>query len=128
MHRFNGKFHYRSFCPKAGTADRAAQVTAPWTPPGTLTVATDEAGKITGSLKFGPTVELKVTGQLTPGVEKDSLPEGFDLTGEGLGSVYRVRGYFVDGTDHMVGAVLSTQNDLAKQAVGTIGPFILFPA
>ena len=127
MHQFNGQFHYRSFCPKAGGKDRAAQITAPWTPPGVLTVATDETGKVTGTLKFGAAAELKVSGSITPASEKDGLPEGFDLVGEGMTAVYRVRGYFVEGVQRVTGSVLSTQNDLAGQPPGTIGPFILFP-
>jgi hypothetical protein len=127
MHRFNGKFYYRSFCPRTGSADTRAQIAAPWTPPGELAVTTDEAGKVTGTLTFSPTAALKITGTVTPAVDKENLPEGIDLTGEGLTAVYRVRCYFVAGSTHITGSVLSIQNDVAKQPDGTSGPFVLFP-
>lgn len=128
MHRFNGKFNYRSFCPRAGSGDTHAQLTAPWTPPGELTVMTDEAGKVSGTLRFSPKLTLKISGTVTPAVEKENLPEGIDLMGEGLGAVYLVRGYFITGSDHVVGTVLSTRGDVGKQAPGTSGPFVFFPA
>jgi hypothetical protein len=127
MHRFNGKFYYRSFCPRAGSADARAQIAAPWTPPGELAVTTDEAGNVSGTLTFSPTAALKISGIVTPAVDKENLPEGIDLTGEGLTAVYRVRGYFVTGSTHITGSVLSIQNDVARQPDGTSGPFVLFP-
>jgi len=91
-------------------------------------VTTDEAGNVSGTLRFSPSVALQVSGSLTPAVEKESLPEGIELTAEGLSAVYRVRGYFLAGSNHITGTVLSIQNDLGKQPAGTSGPFALFPA
>jgi hypothetical protein len=82
---------------------------------------------VSGTLTFSPTAALKISGIVTPAVDKENLPEGIDLTGEGLTAVYRVRGYFVTGSTHITGSVLSIQNDVARQPDGTSGPFVLFP-
>lgn len=123
---FNGKWNYRSFCPRAGTATAPPQLVAPWTPPGILTIATDQQGKVTGTLAFGPKI-FQVTGTVTAASKDQGLPEGIELTGESGPAIYKIRGYFVEGTDHIAGALVSTQEDLAKQPIGTTGPFILFP-
>jgi hypothetical protein len=128
MTSFNGKWNYRSFCPRAGTASTPPQIAAPWTPPGVLTVATDATGKVTGTLEFPTTGNVfKVTGSVTPASKEQGLPEGIDLTGECGPAIYKIRGYFIDGSDHITGALVSTQEDLVKRPVGTSGPFILFP-
>ena len=49
------------------------------------------------------------------------------LTGQGLGSVNLIKGYFIPGSDHVVGSILCTAHDLLRQPIGTIGPFVLFP-
>lgn len=128
MQNFNGKWNYRSFCPRTGTAESPAQIAAPWTPPGELNVTTDANGNVAGTLRFGANAELHVKGTLTPASEKDRVPEGIELNAEGLGSVYLVRGYFLAGSTHLTGTVLAIRNDLAKQPPGTLGAFILFPA
>ncbi len=125
MKALTGRYHYRSYCPKAGTPG-TAQVAAPWAPPGVLAAETSAAGEVKGKLSFGPGRELAVTGSITAATA--ALPEGIELTGEGLGAVYRIRGYFVEGSTHLVGTVLSIQRDVAGQPDGTHGPFILFPA
>ena len=51
-----------------------------------------------------------------------------DLTGEGRSAVYKIKGRFVTGSDHVIGTVLSMANDLARKPVGAVGPFVLFPA
>jgi hypothetical protein len=71
-------------------------------------------------------VALKLTGRITPGT--DQLPPSVELTGEGLSAVYKIKGFFIPGSDHVVGTVLSLANDLGKQPVGTVGPFVLIPA
>lgn len=101
------------------------QIAAPWAPPGVLNVTTDGSGQVTGTLTFSPGVALNVTGTVTPAV--NDLPEGIELTGEGLSSINKIRGYFITGSDHVVGTVVAVQNDLAKQPVGTTGPFVLYP-
>jgi hypothetical protein len=127
MANLNGKWSYRSFCPQSGTSDGAPpQIAAPWAPPGELVVTTDLAGNVTGTLTFGPGVALTVSGTVTP--VAGNLPEGIELTGEGLGAIYKIRGFFLDGSDHVVGAVVAVQNDLAKKPIGTSGAFVLFPA
>ena len=125
MASFDGKWSYRSFCPQSATSDTPPQIAAPWAPPGELVVTTDATGKIAGTLTFAPGVALTVSGSVTPAVGK--LPEGIELTGEGLSSIYNIRGFFIAGSDHVVGTVVAIRNDLAKQPIGTSGPFVLFP-
>lgn len=125
MATLNGKWSYRSFCPHSGTDDTPPQIAAPWAPPGVLEVATDGSGKVTGTLTFAPGVALTISGTVTAASGK--LPEGIELTGEGLSAVYKIRGFFLTGSDHVIGTVVAIQNDLGKQPVGTSGPFVLFP-
>ncbi|WP_295583699.1 hypothetical protein [uncultured Lamprocystis sp.] len=124
MAALNGKWSCWSFCPQPGTATTPPQIAALWAPPGVLEVTTDGSGQVTGTLTFAPGVALNVTGAVTAALE--NLPEGIELTGEGLSAVYKIRGFFITGGKHVVGTVVAIQNDLAKQPVGTAGPFILF--
>jgi len=57
------------------------------------------------------------------------LPEGIDLvvTVEKTGSVYNLRGFFLAGSNHIVGTVVAISNDLGLQPAGTSGPFVLYP-
>ena len=129
MASFKGKWIYYSFCPRSGTDDSPPQIAAPWAPQGKLNVTSDAAtGKVTGTLKFAPGVELAINGSITPAA--DNLPEGIELTGEGLSSVNSIRGYFIPGSAGpvIVGTVVAVRNDLAKQPVGTSGPSVLVPA
>lgn len=126
----NGKWYYRSFrhdpiMVKDGKVDGDPQLATPWAPPGELDVHTGLLGEVTGTLTFAPGVLLKVAGRISPAADK--LPASVELTGEGLSAVYKIKGVFVPGSDHVVGTVLCAANDLAKQPVGTVGPFVLFP-
>lgn len=122
MKTLQGKWNYRSFCPRAGAANSNATIAAPWAPPAVLTADTDASGKITGTLQFAPTVKLTVKGTITPAAE--NLPEGIEITAEGLSSTNLVRGYYI--TDECIaGCVLALAGDLAKQPPGTLGAFIL---
>jgi hypothetical protein len=102
----------------------------PWAKSATLEVKTDQSGKVTGMLKLAPGAVLTITGHMTPAVPSADparqIPEGIVLTGEGLGSVNRILGFFVPGSDHIVGTVICDKGDPAHQADGTWGPFILF--
>ena len=129
----DGLWFYQSFCPQRGTESTPPQIAAPWAPPGQLQAATDAAtGKVTGTLKFAPGVELAVSGSITPAA--DRVPEGIELIGENASAAYNIRGYFIPGTvgpasgPVIVGTVVAVRNDLAEQPVGTSGPFVLFPA
>lgn len=126
MPALNGKFSYRSF--RGGSSDTPPQIAVPWAPPGELEAKTDSAGNVTGTLTFRPGVALAITGTLTPADAARQMPEGVELTGEGLSAVYRIRGFFIPGSDHLVGTVVAEKNDLAQQPNGTSGPFVLFPA
>ena len=137
-----GKWAFRSFrhdpiIVKDGHVEGDPVLATPWTPPGTLVVDTDERGEVEGKLTFdlppgappgAPAASLKITGNIIPATAKS--PAGVELTGTGVGvpAVYEVKGFFVPGSDHVVGTVLSMANDLAKQDVGTAGAFALFPA
>jgi hypothetical protein len=103
----------------------------PWAKSATLEVKTDRSGKVTGLLKLAPGAVLNITGSMTPAVASDDpahqIPEGIALTGEGLGSVNRILGFFVPGTDYIVGTVICDKGDLGHQKDGTWGPFILYP-
>ncbi|MBL8175792.1 MAG: hypothetical protein JNK48_14045 [Bryobacterales bacterium] len=122
MQTLNGKWTYRSYCPMAGAAGRPATIAAPWAPLGELTVSTDESGAVSGTLAFGPKAQLKVTGGVK--AAQADMPEGVELTAEGMGAVYLVRGYFAAG-GLLVGVVLSLGGDIAKQPAGTLGAFVL---
>jgi hypothetical protein len=133
MANLDGMWFYQSFCPKGGSAETPPQIAAPWAPPGQLHATTDAAtGKVTGTLEFAPGVELAVSGAITPAADK--LPEGIELIGENPVAAYNIRGYFVPLSTGpgcgpvIVGTVVAVRNDLAKQPVGTSGPFVLFPA
>jgi hypothetical protein len=132
MATFQGTFIYQSFCARSGTSEMPPQLAAPWAPRGELYVTTDAgSGQVKGTLTFAPGVELVVSGAVTPAV--GPMPEGVELTGEGMKAIYNIRGFFIDGTSTaasgpvIVGTVVAVQNDLAKQPVGTSGPFVLFP-
>lgn len=143
MKELQGKWNYQSFCSFAAVVDRTtsrpdekrpALVAGPWTPPSVMEFVTDAAGKVTGSAKLGP-IEFKITGSVTPAVDgiperaANSLPEGVELvvTVESKGAVYKLRGYFLAGSDHIVGTVVAISNDLGFQPAGTSGPFVLYP-
>ena len=127
-----GRWYYRSFrhdpiLVKDGKVDGNPQLATPWAPLGELDASTNEAGEVTGRLTFTPPgVALKITGRMTPATDK--LPASVELTGEMLPTVYKIKGFFIPGSDHIVGTVLSVANDLAKQPVGTVGSFVLYPA
>lgn len=103
----------------------APELAAPWSPPGVLDVATDLDGNVNGMLTFGQGIALKVCGSIRSATDKS--PASVDLTGEGLGSINRIKGHFVPGSDHVVGTILCVANDLLKQPNGTLGPFVLWP-
>lgn len=42
-------------------------------------------------------------------------------------AVYKLRGFFLDRSNHVVGTVVAISNDLARQPAGASGPFVLFP-
>jgi len=132
MATLNGKYHYRSFTAREGTAPSVkAEIAAPWTPPGVLEVTTDGNGKVTGTLSFPPfsPVVFTVTGSVT--APSGDIPEGVLLKGEASSAVYDIRGFFLSdkGSDHIVGTVVAIQNDLgpSPRPNGTSGPFYLFP-
>jgi hypothetical protein len=96
--------------------------------------ATDSAGKVTGIAELGP-LKFAITGAITPAVAgiperaANPLPEGVELvvTVDRTGSVYNLRGFFLVGSNHIVGTVVAISNDLGLQPAGTSGPFILYP-
>lgn len=96
--------------------------------------STDSEGNISGRAELGP-IEFSITGAITPVLDgipergASPLPEGVELvvTVAATGSVYNIRGYFLDGSDHIVGTVVAISNDLGLQPAGTSGPFILYP-
>jgi hypothetical protein len=130
------RWSYYSFCHdpivvKDGKVEGNPQLAIPWAPPGELVHKTDEAGEITGTLTFPLAgLALKIKGHMTSATDK--FPASVELTGEvtinGLPTMYKIKGFFVPGSSHVVGTVLSMANDLAKRPVGTVGAFVLFPA
>ena len=128
----NGKWSYRSFrhepiVLKNGEVEGNPELATPWSPPGVLEVATGETGEVMGTLTFALGVALKVSGRIIPATDKD--PASVQLIGEGLGSVNKIKGFFIPGSDHdhVVGTIMCTARDLLKQPNGTVGPFVLFP-
>ena len=146
MKELQRKWNYQSFCSFDAVADRSAApnapptvmrpalLTGPWTPPSVMEFATDLAGKVTGSAELGP-LKFMIAGAITPAVDgipdraANPLPEGIDLvvTVEKTGSVYNLRGFFLAGSNHIVGTVVAISNDLGLQPAGTSGPFVLYP-
>ena len=126
----NGKWSYRSFYHepivlKDGHVQGNPELAKPWSPPGELEVTTGETGEVTGTLTFSPKAVLKVSGKIIPATEKS--PASVELTGEGGGSVNKIKGFFIPGSDHVVGTIMCVANDPSKQPNGTLGPFVLFP-
>jgi hypothetical protein len=126
----NGKWSYRSFrhdpiVVSDGEVEGTPNLATPWSPPGVLEVVTEPAGAVSGTLTFAPGIALKVSGKVLPATDK--TPAAVELIGEGLSSVNRIKGYFIPGSDHVVGTILCEANDPARQPNGTIGPFVLFP-
>jgi hypothetical protein len=126
----NGKWSYLSFrhAPivlKNGQVDGDPELAEPWSTRGALEVTTGETGEVAGTLSFAPGIALKVSGRIIPATDK--VPASIEMTGEGLTSVNKRKGFFIPGSDHVVGTIMCVANDLAKQPNGTVGPFVLFP-
>lgn len=126
----DGKWSYRSFrhdpiVLKDGKVDGNPELATPWSPSGVLEVQTGLMGEVSGTLTFAPGVALKVWGKIVPAIDK--TPASVELTGDGLSSVNRIKGFFIPGSDHVVGTIMVVANDLMKQPNGTVGPFVLFP-
>jgi hypothetical protein len=130
----NGTWCYRSFrhAPIVlmnGKVDGEPELAALWSPAGVLEVATSETGEVRGTLTFAPGIALNVSGKIIPAAGK--APAAVELTGEGtvggLSSVNKIKGFFIPGSDHVVGTILAVTNDLARHPNGTIGPFVLYP-
>lgn len=98
--------------------------------------STDASGVVTGSAKLGP-YDFKIKGEITrpeaPIADRGAgaLPEGVYLritvptkSGE---AEYRLQGYFLTDSNHIVGTVVAVSNDLGFQPDGTSGPFVLYP-
>ena len=121
-------YTYRSFCPADGVGGDPLKL-VPWTPTGELVVETAPDGKIAGKLIFPPAIILDVEGAVIPGEHKMfpklPIPDGFEVTGRGLGAEYIVRGFFVGGPRCLVGTVKVVKGDLAHQPDGTSGPCVL---
>jgi hypothetical protein len=125
-----GKWTYRSFrhdpiIVKDGHVEGNPELATPWSPPGVLEVDTSEAGEVTGKLTFTKEVVLDIKGHIIPATDK--APASVELTGELHSSVNKLKGFFIPGSDHIVGTILSIADDIGKQPVGTAGPFVLFP-
>jgi hypothetical protein len=126
----NGSWSYRSFrhdpiVLKDGKVQGDPELAKPWSPRAVLEVSTSAEGVVSGTLTFAPGVALKVAGSITPATEAGL--SSVSLTGEGLGSMNRIKGYFIPESGHVVGTIMCTDRDLLKQANGTLGPFVLVP-
>jgi hypothetical protein len=126
----NGTWSYRSFRhdPITVRDDRVVgepELAAAWSPPGVLEVSTAPDGRVTGTLTFTPQLVLDISGAIVPATA--TSPAAVALTGKGHGSVNLIKGVFLADSDHVVGTVLCTEHDLARQPNGTAGPFVLVP-
>lgn len=134
----SGQFHYQSFYNgpvevRDGKVEGVPVLAVPWTPIGTLDVATADFGDVFGRLVFPSNetgtfpgeVVLNITGRFTPANAGSQAQ--VELRGEGMGAVYQIKGWFVPDSGRVVGSVLCLSGDLAKRPVGTTGAFILFP-
>ena len=128
MPALNGNWSYQSFRPHVKVGDIPAQIAGVWTPPSVMKLTTSESGQVTGTAVIRPGVAFNVRGAVTPRLS-DAIPEGVELVVDGFaGASYRLRGYFLTGSDHVVGSVVAVTDDLGGWPVGTSGPFVLFPA
>jgi hypothetical protein len=126
----NGRWSYRSFRHDPIVVDQGEVVGEPelavaWAPLGVLLASTGADGTVSGTLTFAPGVVLEVSGAIVPAT--DSGLASVSLIGRGLGSVNRIKGFFMPDSGHVVGTILCTANDLLKQPNGTAGPFVLTP-
>lgn len=126
----NGSWSYRSFRHDPIVVDKGEvvgepELAAPWSPRGVLLARTSADGTVSGTLTFAPGVVLEVQGSVVPAT--DSCPASVTLTGKGLGSVNRIKGFFIPESGHVVGTILCTAHDLLKRPNGTAGPFVLVP-
>jgi hypothetical protein len=126
----NGKWSYQSFrhdpiVVRDGKVEGKPNLAMAWSPTGALEVVTGEAGEVNGTLTFAPGVALKVSGKVIPATDKCFA--AVELIGEGLSSVNRIKGFFIPGSDLVVGTILCEANDLLKLPNGTVGPFVLMP-
>ena len=127
---FKGKWIYRSFyhdpiIVENGSVIGSPELLAPWSPSGVLDVDTNASGEVSGKLTFTSEIVLDIKGHITPAVGK--VPPSIELIGEFNTSINKIKGFFIPDSDHIVGTILCMANDIAKQPVGTIGPFVLFP-
>jgi hypothetical protein len=125
----SGKWAYRSFHAdrivlKDGKLDGNPDLAKIWAPLGELDAETDATGVVTWKLTFAPGVALAVTGRINSAT--GPLPASLEATAEGHSAIYKIKGFFVPGGDHVVGTVLNVANDLAQQPAGTLGPFVLY--
>lgn len=120
-----GRWYYRSFrqAPPAGLQEGPQLL--PWSPPGVLEAVTGEHGQLMGMLVFAPDIRLQCCGHLLPASAE--RPAALELSGAGLGAHYELKGYFVPGSDHVVGTIVCLRGDLAGQPDDTGGPFVLYP-
>jgi len=130
MQTLNGRWSYLSFRHEPvivsdGVVLGDPELAEPWSPHGLLEVETSDSGEVRGILTFAPNVKLQVSGMIRP-AKANALPF-VTLTGEGQGSVNYIKGHFIPNSDHIVGTVMCTQNDLLQQPNGTLGPFVLYP-
>jgi hypothetical protein len=126
----NGSWSYRSFrhdpiVVEDGEVLGEPELAVPWSPRGVLVVRTSVDGTVVGTLTFAPGVVLAVSGRVDPAT--DASLASVTLTGEGLGSVNRIKGFFIPESGHVVGTILCTAHDLLKRPNGTAGPFVLVP-
>ncbi len=126
----NGKWSYLSFrhdaiVLKDGRVEGDPELAARWSPPAVLDARTDADGRVAGTLTFEGGIALAVSGAVTPAT--GGRPASVSLTGAGHGSVNRLKGHFIPGSDHVVGTIVCTEHDLLGQPNGTAGPFVLVP-
>ena len=138
----NGQWKYRSFRNgpiqlQDGNSIDAKVLAVPWTTQADLDVKTNSNGSISGKLVFHTNngdVVLDISGST---VQPDSanlfgqdIVGGVDLIGvfSSTGAKYQLRGWFIPGSDHLVGTIVALSNDLGGQPDGTSGPWVAFPA
>jgi hypothetical protein len=126
----NGSWSYRSFRHDPIVVDKGEVVGEPelatnWAPKGVLLACTSADGTVSGTLTFAPGVVLEVSGAIVPAT--DTCLASVTLIGKGLGSVNRIKGFFIPESGNVVGTILCTEHDLLKRPNGTAGPFVLTP-
>ncbi|HSI86049.1 MAG: hypothetical protein ACAI35_27535 [Candidatus Methylacidiphilales bacterium] len=142
----SGKWKYRSFVPSLNGVP-TPDLAAPWAPLGVLDLTTNpETRAVSGTMEvIGSPLKATVTGQISSAPDPtagnlatEKLIDFVELTitahvGPPLSpapfdSVYNLKLWASEGTDHLIGCTIAIDKDVARRPNGTVGASVMFPA